>query len=306
MKENQVSDTAIKTACWRAYHVRNDEPKIFDDFLAYDLVGEAEFESFKTQYVSTFKTFAPPEFVSSFSDDAAILKMMMQSMAGPALTLSRARYAEDKLFDTLRQGVEQYVILGAGLETFAFRHSELRESLKVFEIDHPATQEFKRRRLAELGWECPANLQFVPADFAKESVSDALARSQYRAEGLSFFNWLGVTYYLPHDVVLAMLQNISESAPAGSRIVFDYLDSYLLIPEKSAQRSREILMMAEQAGEPIKTLFDPKSLAADLDQAGFRLEENLGPSEINELYFSNRPDNYYACENAHFACAVVK
>ncbi len=127
MKENQVSDTAIKTACWRAYHSQSDNPKIFNDFLAYDLVGEAEFESFKTMYVSIFKTFAPPDFVSSFSDDAAILKFMMQSLAAPALTLSRARYAEDKLFDALRQGVGQYVILGAGLDTFAFRYSEVME-----------------------------------------------------------------------------------------------------------------------------------------------------------------------------------
>jgi len=306
MKENQVSDTAIKTACWRAYHYRCDNQKIFDDGLAYDLVGESEYQSFKTLYVSIFKKLAPPEFASSFSDDDAILKLMMQSLAAPALALSRARYAEDKLFDALRQGVGQYVILGAGLDTFAFRHSKVMENLKVFEIDHPATQEFKRLRLAELDWEYPTSLQFIQADFSKENVSEALAGSVYHAECLSFFNWLGVTYYLPRDVVFAILQSISKSAPAGSRIVFDYLDSDLLIPEKSAQRSQEILMMAEQAGEPIKALFNPKMLAAELDEVGFRLEENLNPSEINELYFRNRPDNYYACENAHLACAVVK
>ncbi len=88
--------------------------------------------------------------------------------------------------------------------------------------------------------------------------------------------------------------------------MFDYFDSDLLIPEKSAPRAQEILMMAEQAGEPIKSFFNPETLVADLAKVGFRLEENLKPSEINELYFSNRPDNYYACENAHLACAVVK
>lgn len=306
MKENQVSDTAIKTACWRAYHSHIDNPKIFNDFIAYDLVGESEFESFKTLYVSIFKTLAPPEFAASFSDDAAILKLMMQSLAAPALTLSRARYAEDKLFDALQQGVQQYVILGAGLDTFAFRHSAVMEGLKVFEIDHPATQEFKRLRINELGWKYPSCLHLVSADFSKDNISEALARSTYNKECPGFFNWLGVTYYLPHDVVFAVLQTISESAPAGSRIVFDYLDSDLLIPEKSAQRSQEILMMADQAGEHIKSFFNPEMLAADLAKVGFRLEENLNPSEINELYFNNRPDNYYACENAHFACAVVK
>lgn len=306
MKGNQVSDTAIKTACWRAYHSHIDNPKVFNDFLAYDLVGESEYESFKTMYVSIFKTLAPPELASSFTDDAAILKLMMQSLAAPALVLSRARYAEDKLFDALRQGVGQYVILGAGMDTFAFRHPEVMEDLKVFEIDRPATQEFKRLRLAEVGWVYPTNLHLLPADFTKEKISKVLARSTYNKEDLSFFNWLGVTCYLPRDVVFTVLRTISESAPSGSRIVFDYLDTDLLIPEKSAPRSQEILMMAEQAGERIITFFNPETLADDLAKAGFRLEENLNPPEINELYFNNRPDGYYACENAHFACAIVK
>ncbi|MDD2620217.1 MAG: class I SAM-dependent methyltransferase [Syntrophomonadaceae bacterium] len=161
---------------------------MFNDFLAYDLVGASKYESFETMYVSIFKTLAPPELVSSFSDDAAILKHMMQFLATPALVLSRARYAEDKLFDALRQVVGQYVILGAGMDTFAFRHPEVMEDLKVFEIDHPATQEFKRLCLAEVGWVYPTNLHLLPADFAKENISEVLARSTYNKEGLSFFN----------------------------------------------------------------------------------------------------------------------
>ena len=231
---------------------------------------------------------------------------MMQSLAAPALILSRARYTEDKLFDVLRQGVGQYVILGAEMDTFAFRHSEVIEDLKVFEIDRPATQEFKRLRIFELGWEYPSNLRLIPADFRKDNLSEVLTRSSYNKQDLSFFNWLGVTCYLPRDVVFAVLQTISESAPSGSRIVFDYLDTDLLIPEKAAPRSQEILMMAEQAGERIITFFNPETLADDLAQVGFRLEENLNPSEINELYFKNRPDGYYACENAHLALAIVK
>lgn len=95
----------------------------------------------------------------------------------------------------------------------------------------------------------------IPADFNKDNLSEALARSSYTKEDLSFFNWLGVTCYLPRDVVFAVLQAISESAPAGSRIVFDYLDTDLLIPEKATPRSQEILMMAEQVGERVITFF---------------------------------------------------
>lgn len=306
MKENQISDTAIKTACWRAYHSYIDSPKIFDDYLAHDLVGRSEYESFENMYVSIFKTLAPPELTSSFSEDTAILRLMMQSLAAPALVFSRARYAEDKLSDALREGIQQYVILGAGLDSFAFRRSEAMKDLRVFEIDHPATQEFKRMRIKELGWKYPDHLHLIAADFSKNNLTEALTQAGYNQDCPTFFNWLGVTCYLPRDVVFAVLQTISGAAPAGSRIVFDYLDTDLLIPEKSAQRSQEILMMAEQAGERIVTFFDPATLAADLTKVGFQLKENLNPTNINELYFNNRPDKYYACENAHFACAVVK
>ncbi|PKM78135.1 MAG: SAM-dependent methyltransferase [Firmicutes bacterium HGW-Firmicutes-15] len=305
MKEHNFSQTALKTACYRAYHAGCDNPKIFDDFLAYDFVGEMEFASFRSQMLTGFKT-AAPELAASFPDEAAILAFMMQAMAPPALTVSRARYAEDTLMESLKYGVQQYVILGAGMDTFAFRRPELMENLQVFEVDHPATQEFNRLRLNQLGWECPSQLHFVPIDFTKESVATVLKRSMYNPNSLSFFNWLGVTYYLPRDVVFATLQTIAEASPPGSRIVFDFLDSDLLIPEKAAPRAQQILLLGEQIGEPIKAVFDPAALTNDLAGAGFRLVENLSPPEIQEHYFNGRSDNYYACENAHFACAVVE
>ena len=108
--------------------------------------------------------------------------------------LSRARYTEDTLEKAIRQGVKQYIILGAGMDTFAFRRPDLMERLEVFEIDHPATQEFKLHRLAELGWKHPAKLHFIPIDFTKESLVTALTRSSsYDPKVKSLFSWLGVT-----------------------------------------------------------------------------------------------------------------
>ncbi|MDD4803548.1 MAG: SAM-dependent methyltransferase, partial [Syntrophomonas sp.] len=266
---------------------------------------EMEFASFRSQMLTGFKT-AAPELAASFPDDAAILAFMMQAMAPPALTVSRVRYAEDTLMEYLQYGVQQYVILGAGMDPFAFRRPELIETLQVFEVDHPATQDYKRIRLKQLGWECPSQLHFVPAEFTKESVAAVLKRSMYNPKFLSFFNWLGVTYYLPRDVVLATLQSIADIAPAGSTIIFDYFDTDLLIPEKAAPRAQQILLLGEQIGEPIKAVFDPAKLTNDLANAGFRLVENLSPQEIQKHYFNGRSDNYYACENAHFACAVVE
>lgn len=305
MKTHNFSQTALKTACYRAYHAVSDNPKVFDDFLAYDFIGEMEFALFKKEMVAGFKT-AVPEMAASFPDDPAILTFMMQAIAPPALTFSRARYAEDKLAEVLQQGCQQYVLLGAGMDTFAFRRPEFMETLQVFEVDLPATQNFKQQRLGQLGWEYPANLHFVPADFTKESAAASLAHSKYNPNLLSCFNWLGVTYYLPRDVVFATLQSIAQISPAGSTIIFDYFDTDILISEKSAPRAQQIVLLADQIGEPIKAVFDPATLADDLVKSGFRLKENLSPSDVQKHYFAGRSDNYYACENTHFACAVVK
>ena len=110
------------------------------------------------------------------------------------MTLGRSRYTEDSLEKAVEQGVKQYVILGAGFDTFAFRCPEILEKLQVYEVDHPATQAFKRSRLAEAGWELPPQLHFVPVDFEQESLAEALTRSSYDPQAPSFFSWLGVTY----------------------------------------------------------------------------------------------------------------
>lgn len=304
MQGDKHSQTALKTACYRAYHSRWDNPRIFDDYLARDLIGEDELTAFNTEMIKGFKT-AAPETAAAFPNDAAILSFMMQAMATPALTLSRAVYAEEKLHAGIQQGVKQYVILGAGMDTFAFRHPKLLEILQVYEVDHPAAQNYKRRRLNQLGWDSPSGLHFIPADLTRENLDEALVCSMYNPQLPGFFNWLGVTYYLSKDAVMSTLRSIAEISPAGSTIVFDYLDTDLLIPEKSTERARQILLLADRIGEPIQALFNPLEIDRDLAGTGFRLVENLGPAEINGRYFGGRSDKCYACENAHFACAVV-
>lgn len=118
----------------------------------------------------------------------------MQRWTGLSLVVSRARYAIDCLEEAVRQGVKQYVILGAGMDTFAFRRPEMLEQLQVFEVDHPAKQDSKRHRLAELGWKQPAQLHFVPVDFTQENLATALTRTSYDPQKLSFFT-LRKTFY---------------------------------------------------------------------------------------------------------------
>lgn len=303
MEENQVSVTALITAFSRAYHATHDAPKIFDDHLAYHLFTDEEFTNMGRNLAEALKFF-DPERAAACPDQATALAWVMRAQTAP-ITLSRSRYTEDNLETAVKQGVRQYVILGAGMDTFAFRRPELLRQLQVFEVDHPATQAFKRHRLAELGWEHPAQLHFVPVDFAKESLVAAFKRSSYDPRTFSFFSWLGVTYYLTRDVVFDTLRSIADIAPAGSTIIFDYLDTDAFVPERAAIRVQRMQEVARRAGEPMKAGFDPSTLAADLASIGLRLHENLSPSDIEGRYFQGRTDGYHAFEHVHFARVVV-
>lgn len=305
MEEKKVNKSCVLTAYLRGYHATHDNPKIFDDFLAYQFTPEEDRLNIENGYMMYVQNMDPAR-AKSFPDQAAALAWGMQSWSALALTVSRSRYTEDRLDEAVRQGVKQYVVLGAGMDTFAFRRKELTERLQVFEVDHPATQDFKRRRLAELGWELPAQLHFVPVDFTQESLNEALRRSLYDSQALTLFSWLGVTYYLSRDEVFATMRAIANVAPAGSMVIFDYLDTDAFVPEKASPFALAMQQVAKQAGEPIKAGFDPDALAADLAGLGLRLIENLSPADIEERYFQGRKDNYHALKHFHYACAVVE
>jgi O-methyltransferase involved in polyketide biosynthesis len=158
-----------------------------------------------------------------------------------------------------------------------------------------------------LEWEHPAKLHFISIDFTKESLVTALtSSSSYDPKVKTFFNWLGVTYFLTRDEVFTTLRSITEIAPAGSIVVLDYLDIDAFIPEKSSPQIQKSLEYLRKIGEPMITGFNPSTLAEELASLGFSLQENLSPADIEERYFKGRTDGYHAYEYAHFACAVVE
>lgn len=219
--------------------------------------------------------------------------------------ICRARYTEDILEKTVKQGIKQYIILGAGLDTFVFRRPEMMEQIEVFEVDYPATQKFKLLRIAELKWKLPAKLHFIPIDFTKEKLETVLKNtSSYNARTKSFFSWLGVTYYLTRDEVFATLQSIVNVAPNGSIIVFDYIDLDAFNPEKPT-RIQKRLKFLRGIGEPIITGFDPLTLSDDLANLGLHLYENLDSTDIERLYFRDYADEYHAAKHGHFAYAII-
>jgi len=296
----------MMVAYMRAYHAIHATDKIFDDFLAYDLIPEDKrelIEQYLTELCLTCdKELNDSENTASLSDRITTSEFLMQAISN---VISRTRYAEDTLEKAFRQGVRQCVILGAGMDTFAFRCPEM---LEVFEVDHPATQEFKLHRLAELEWEHPTKLHFIPIDFTKESLVTALTRSSFYDPNVkSFFSWLGVVSYLSHEDIFATLRSIAEIAPAGSIVVFNYADTNTFIPEKLSPQMKEFMKLLRKIGEPIKMSgFNPSRLAEDLKSLGFRLQENLSPVNIEERYFKGRTDGLHAYEYGHFACAVVE
>ena len=302
MKENQASYSAMITASIRAYHSMNDTPKIFDDFLAYRLIPQ-EVRALIEQGLTKYKQFDDPEYTASCSDQPIPWTSLMQATN----VLSRARYTEDALERAVRQGVKQYVILGAGMDTFAFRRPELLEQLEVFEVDHSATQNFKLLRLAELGWEHPAQLHFIPIDFTKENLAAALNRSSsYDPNVKSFFSWLGVTMYLTREEVFATLHSITDIAPKDSAVVFDYFDTDAFIPEKSSPKMQKKQEVFQKLGEKMITGFNPVTLDEDIASLGLRLYDNLSPEDIEKRYFQGRTDGYHAPEHGHIAYAIVE
>ena len=303
MTEKQAGLSAIAMAYARAYHATHDSPKIFDDFLADSLFTQEEHIQMDQIWAGLLK-YIDPELAATNPDPATALAWVVQLTNGP-MTLGRSRYTEDSLEEAIRKGVRQYIILGAGFDTFAFRRPDLADRLQVFEVDHPATQALKREGVSRQSWNHPMNLHYISTDFAQESLADALGRSPYDPSQLSFFSWLGVSFYLTREVVFDTLRGIASIAAQGSTIVFDYMDTDAFIPEKVAKRVQLMQWMAEQLGEPMKAGFDPLTLGADLDRLGLRLEENLDPAAIEARYYQGRSDRYHAVEHVHFARVVV-
>jgi methyltransferase (TIGR00027 family) len=273
MHDHIPSKTALRVAMRRALHQLVDDPKILDDPLAVRILG----------------------------DHAAIERSGTENLR--AFVAVRSRFAEDQLAEAVRQGVRQCVVLGAGLDTFAYRNPFT--DLHVIEVDHPATQGWKRDLIASAGIAIPESMSFVAVDFAKQSLAEELNRSEFRSSEAAFFSWLGVVPYLTRDAAFETLRWIA-SLPVGSGVVFDYAvaRSQLGLLERAALDvlSRRVA----RAGEPFQLFFEKAELAAALREMGFRHIEDLGSDEINRRYLANRRDGLKVRGNlGRLMCARV-
>jgi methyltransferase (TIGR00027 family) len=280
MQEGKFSRTAQRVAIRRAAHQLLDDPKVLDDPLALRIIGVE----------------AAAALRSDPKEDHAFARAFRAFMA------ARSRFAEDELARALGHGVSQqglshdrvsqhrvaqYVILGAGLDTFAYRNPH--PGLRVFEIDHPATQDWKREQLQEAGIPIPPSLTFVPVDFEHQTLADALTRSGLNTTAPAFFSWLGVTPYLTREACMTTLGVIARM-PAGSGVVFDFAIDPALLNAGQRQAFDALSKRVAAAGEPFQLFFDPAKLQAELKTLGFHRTDFLQGAQINARYFQNRAD----------------
>jgi len=270
LEEGQPSRTAQSTAMQRAAHRLLEVPLVFEDPLALRMFG-ARGVSWLGHNLDRYRT-----------ESARSLR---------AFLVLRSRYAEDGLARAVRAGVRQYVVLGAGLDTFAYRNPH-GERLRVFEVDHPTTQAWKRRRLQEQGIDVPRSLTFAPVDFEKQSLADGLRRSGFDRHAPAFVSWLGVTVYLTRPAVMDTLRFVAASCARGSEIVFDFGVPSELLSERERRARDAAAARVAKIGEPWLTYFDPQELSAEMRALGFRQTSVLDRDEANERYFRGRADGF--------------
>lgn len=287
MRPGSWSRTAEATAAMRAAHLLlDDDPKVFTDPYAARLLGidpglaRLFLPRLGPLLRRRLRRSDPPWLRSRWPTGTRRMR---------AQILVRSRYAEDRLADATRRGVDQVVILAAGLDSFAFRHPDGAAGVRVFEVDHPASQALKRNRLDAVGLDTPAHLVFAPCDFERQSLDEALAATSYAADRPAFFSWLGVTYYLSREAVVSTLAFVSRQA-AGSEMVFDYWCSQRLDqPADEALLAAVRLGVATQ-GEPMHTFFQPEEVARKVEEHGLALLDNLSPAAAQRRYLQGRRD----------------
>ncbi|HEX3603867.1 MAG TPA: class I SAM-dependent methyltransferase [Steroidobacteraceae bacterium] len=272
-----ASRTAIATSLMRAAHTRLDPQPLIEDPWGDLLVPQSARESIRDE-------------------------SLLSSRAYPNV-ITRTRYAEDALQAAVAAGVRQYVLIGAGFDSFALRRPPYAADLQIFEIDFPATQTLKLERIEACGITLPDSVHFIAADLSRESVAAALTRSPFQAGELTFFSWLGVTMYLTRAANLATLRSIASCAPARSELVFTYFDERLF--QAQSEAFRELEQRVAAIGEPFLSGFDPAALAADLAACGLELIEDLNGGEVGARYDSTGERGLGQSSTSHIAHARV-
>lgn len=255
-------------AAERAAHQILDSPRVLDDPVAIQLLS--------------------PDRRQELLEHPERHDRSPMSKPTRAIVVARTRIAEDEL---AKSGAGQYVLLGAGLDTFAYRNPF--SSVRVYEVDQPDTQALKRRRLQSAGVAPPPNMTFVPCDFSRDALADALGAGGFDRSMPAVFAWLGVVMYLDASDVTETLRYIA-TLPAPTSVIFDYAQPPEAFPWLQRIFYKKVLDRLAQIGEPWKSFMEPRPLREQLMSLGFSSVEDLGGDDINERYLANRSDGLKA------------
>jgi methyltransferase (TIGR00027 family) len=270
----EPDNTAVRVALWRALHVEIDPPPhVFEDELGLKLA-------------------APAEGWRARPDMSPFTRPFRASI------IARARFIEDLVADEAARGVAQYVILGAGLDTFAQRRPELASRMRVFEIDRPGAQEWKRQRLIELGFVIPAYLKLVAVDFeAGETWQERLTEAGFDASRPAVVASTGVSMYLTRDAIMATLRQVAAFAH-GSTLAMSFMQPIEMADPELRPGIERAATGAQASGTPFISFFMPAEMLALARDAGFREVQHVSAATLAERYFSGRTDGLRPPNNA--------
>lgn len=286
MQPQTASRTAIAVALARARHTRVDPTRIIDDPWGDRLLPPSA-RAQVYQIARIRNPALPPE------PDEAVLQAAvdawLRALPAYANVIVRTRYTEDALHRAVARGTRQYLLIGAGFDSYALRRPPEASSLAIVEIDHPASQAFKRQCIAAAGLSEPEALHFVAADLASQDLAAVLRASPLRAGEPAFFSWLGVTLYLTREANLATLRAIASTAAPGSELVFTYIDQALFegraaLSEQADTAVRGLMTEVAAVGEPFVSGFDPATLESDLGRLGLRLLGDCSDAALVRRY----------------------
>jgi methyltransferase (TIGR00027 family) len=265
-----------------AHQLIDGQPKILDDPISIGLLEEAT-----------------PERIAA-RRSALLTPSLMVPRAAIVL---RSRYAEDLLSQAADRGVTQFVVLGAGLDTFSFRQPAFARKIQIYEVDHPATQAWKRERLAAVGIAVPDNLHWTSIDLEQRGLIPALQEAGFDLSRPAFFSWLGVVQYLTWPAIELTLRVVT-ALPTPSTIVLSFMLPDIDLPAVESAAARAVAEAATAKGEPWFTRIQPADLANRLSHLGFRNVVHLAPEEANARYFSGRRDGLRAPHVAQLISAT--
>lgn len=280
-KSIEPDNTAVRTALWRALHLQVDEkPYILEDIIGLKLIAPNDGWQNRPDM--------HPEFT----------KRLRASM------VARSRFIEDLIIKESSNGINQYVILGAGLDTFAQRRPDIASKLQIFEIDQPDTQTWKKKRLTELGFGIPQELHFVSINFETSSWWEELLKSGFDSSKPTVVACTGVTLYLTKDAISSTLKQVA-TLPSGSKLAMSFYLPIELLDEEDKPLQLIAEKGAREAGTPFVSFFTPNEILALANEAGFKESKIVSTKDLEQLYFINRNDHLLPSSGEIFLLATT-